>query len=185
VPILDQGARGACTGYGLATVANYLQLRRRVIPTRSPVSPRMLYTMARRYDEWPGEDYEGSSARGAMKGWHKHGVCREDLYRLRQGRRQGLTEMRTSRGAQAAAGRLLPRQPQGPGRHALGHRRSGRAVCDEHGARRLAAGGGDGVIRFSERIIGGHAFAIVAYDDEASGCRTPGARPGARAASRA
>ena len=29
----------------------------------------MLYEMARRYDEWPGENYEGSSARGAMKGW--------------------------------------------------------------------------------------------------------------------
>src|SRR5436190_20873473 len=35
----------------------------------------MLYDMARRYDEWPGENYEGASARGAMKGWHKHGVC--------------------------------------------------------------------------------------------------------------
>ena len=39
------------------------------------VSPRMLYEMARRYDEWPGEEYEGSSARGAMKGWVSHGVC--------------------------------------------------------------------------------------------------------------
>src|SRR5471032_788545 len=35
----------------------------------------MIYDLARRYDEWPGEKYEGSSARGAMKGWHKHGVC--------------------------------------------------------------------------------------------------------------
>ena len=31
--------------------------------------------MARRYDEWPGESYEGSSARGAMKGFVRHGVC--------------------------------------------------------------------------------------------------------------
>ena len=38
----------------------------------------MLYDMAKRYDEWPGETlHEGSSARGAMKGWHKHGVCAE------------------------------------------------------------------------------------------------------------
>ena len=37
--------------------------------------------MARRYDEWPGEDYTGSSARGAMKGWHKHGVCAEAEWR--------------------------------------------------------------------------------------------------------
>jgi hypothetical protein len=41
------------------------------------VSPRMLYHMARIYDEWAGEDYEGSSCRGAMKGWHRHGVCTE------------------------------------------------------------------------------------------------------------
>jgi hypothetical protein len=39
------------------------------------VSPWMLYQLARRYDEWPGERYEGSSCRGALKGWHKHGVC--------------------------------------------------------------------------------------------------------------
>jgi hypothetical protein len=35
----------------------------------------MIYEMARRYDEWPGEAYSGSSARGAMKGWERHGVC--------------------------------------------------------------------------------------------------------------
>ena len=38
-------------------------------------SAAMLYQMAKRCDEWPGEDYDGSSARGAMKGWHKHGAC--------------------------------------------------------------------------------------------------------------
>jgi hypothetical protein len=75
VPILDQGTEGACTGFGLATVAHYLLRKRRVVADQSPVSPRMLYAMARRYDEWPGQDYEGSSCRGAMKGWHKHGVC--------------------------------------------------------------------------------------------------------------
>jgi len=40
----------------------------------------MFYEMAKRYDEWPGEDYQGSSARGAMKGWHKHGVCSDELW---------------------------------------------------------------------------------------------------------
>src|SRR5687767_3031143 len=84
IPILDQGEEGACSGFGLATVANYLLTRRKVEPDPSPVSPRMLYEMARRYDEWPGEDYSGSSARGAMKGWHKHGVCSEKewLYKV-------------------------------------------------------------------------------------------------------
>jgi len=75
--ILDQGQEGACTGFALAAVANFLlhnqgQNRR--------VSPRMLYEMARRYDEWPGEWYEGSSARGAMKGWLRHGVAQRTLW---------------------------------------------------------------------------------------------------------
>lgn len=80
VPVLDQGSEGSCTGFGLATVANYLFRRRKVDPDQIPVSPRMFYEMAKRYDEWPGEAYEGSSARGAMKGWHKHGVCSAELW---------------------------------------------------------------------------------------------------------
>ncbi|MEO6006026.1 MAG: C1 family peptidase [Opitutus sp.] len=71
--ILDQGSEGACTGFALAAVINFL-LAARNREDRS-VSPRMLYEMARHYDEWPGEAYEGSSARGAMKGWIAHGVC--------------------------------------------------------------------------------------------------------------
>jgi hypothetical protein len=69
--ILDQGSEGACTGFALAAVVNFL-LRARNLDRR--VSPRMLYEMARKYDEWPGERYEGSSARGGMKGWMAHGV---------------------------------------------------------------------------------------------------------------
>jgi hypothetical protein len=69
--ILDQSNEGACTGFALAAIVNFLLRARNV--DRS-VSPRMIYEMARRYDEWPGENYEGSSARGAMKGWIAHGV---------------------------------------------------------------------------------------------------------------
>jgi hypothetical protein len=75
--ILDQGQEGACTGFALAAVINYL-LHQRNLQRRA--SERMLYEMARKYDEWPGEDYEGSSARGAMKGWLAHGVCRRELW---------------------------------------------------------------------------------------------------------
>jgi hypothetical protein len=70
--ILDQGNEGACTGSALAAVINFLRAHRF---ERDSVSPQMLYDMARRYDEWPGEHDEGSSARGAMKGWVRHGVC--------------------------------------------------------------------------------------------------------------
>lgn len=70
--ILNQGTEGACTGFALAAVVNFLRAKRK---QAVGVSPRMLYELARRYDEWPGEDYEGSSARGAIKAWVKHGVC--------------------------------------------------------------------------------------------------------------
>lgn len=82
--IRDQGTEGACTGFGLAAVANYLfWIRKLDAQSGKPfesVSPRMLFELAKRYDEWPGTDYEGSSCRGALKGWHKHGVCSESFW---------------------------------------------------------------------------------------------------------
>ena len=87
--ILNQGAEGACTGFALAGVINYLLAQRGL--TRR-VSPRMLYEMARCYDEWPGEKYEGSSARGAMKGWARHGVCDRKLWNEEMRGRGQLTE---------------------------------------------------------------------------------------------
>lgn len=87
--ILDQGKEGACTGFGLAATINYLYFRKQLDqrPQEAAdiecVSPRMLYHMARIYDEWSGEDYEGSSCRGAIKGWHRHGACSEELWPYR------------------------------------------------------------------------------------------------------
>ncbi len=87
--ILNQGKEGACTGFGLAAVINYLLWKEcleagkdggKSVSRIARVSPRMLYHMARIYDEWPGEDYEGSSCRGAMKGWHRHGICTEQFW---------------------------------------------------------------------------------------------------------
>lgn len=80
--ILDQGSEGACTGFALAAVINFLNFDSLAEKNRDKkdfagVSPWMLYAMAKRYDRWPGEDYSGSSARGAMKGWFRHGVCTE------------------------------------------------------------------------------------------------------------
>src|ERR1700726_542317 len=60
VPILDQGHEPACTGFGLATVAHYLLRRRKVDPDETTVSPRMIYEIAKRYDEWAGTQHKGS-----------------------------------------------------------------------------------------------------------------------------
>ena len=167
VPVLDQGSEGACTGFGLATVANYLLRRRRVVPDTRPVSARMLYRLARRYDEWPGEDYSGSSARGAMKGWHKHGVCSAAKWRneIVKGDSSGLTAARAADAIERPLGAYF--------------RVNHKDLVAMHSA--IAEVGvlyatatvhegwdevdGSGVIVQSETITGGHAFALVAYDE--------------------
>lgn len=82
--ILDQGQEGACTGFALAAVVNYHLHQKGFAISRTAkneVSPRMLYELARKYDEWPGEHYEGSSARGTIKGWVAHGVCQRKIWK--------------------------------------------------------------------------------------------------------
>ncbi|SFP14807.1 Predicted chitinase [Variovorax sp. OK605] len=169
VPILDQGSEGACTGFGLATVANYLLLRRRVIPDNVPVSPRMFYELARRYDEWPGENYSGSSARGAMKGWHKHGVCSETLFPYKPAKKsdpQGLTDARTSDALRRPLGAYFRVNHKDivAMHSALAEVGILYVTCTVHAG--WNAVGADGVITQSPTITGGHAFAIVAFDDQ-------------------
>ena len=101
--VRNQGPDGACTGFGLAAVINYLLFTKANLEgtTTRQVSPAMLYRLARLYDEWPGEDYEGSSCRGALKGWHRHGVCRDALwpYLIRREKRVAVTPTEDSRTA--------------------------------------------------------------------------------------
>ena len=56
--VLDQGATNACTGFSLASVVRFLQLAQEPDPSvagaNTAVSSFMLYSMARRYDEFPG-----------------------------------------------------------------------------------------------------------------------------------
>lgn len=166
VPILDQGQEGACTGFGLATVANYLLIRRKVVPDTTPVSPRMLYEMAKRYDEWPGESYEGSSARGAMKGWHKHGICAETSWRYKSPKKdRRLTEERTSDALRRPLGAY----------YRVNHKDlvAMHSAMAEVGILYATATvhegwdnvGKNGLIPLTSKVTGGHAFAIVAYDE--------------------
>jgi hypothetical protein len=165
VPILDQGQEGACTGFGLATVVHYLLRERKVVPDATVISPHMLYDMARRYDEWAGENYEGSSCRGAMKGWHKHGVCREALWPKSKGGAD-LTEERVNDAAKRPLGAYFR----------VNHRDlvAMHAAISEVGALYVSSNvhsgwddvGKDGIIKYVPGNTGGHAFALVAYDTE-------------------
>jgi hypothetical protein len=82
IPVLNQRDTSACTGFALASVIYHLQRRAKRKSAECPVSPFMLYSMARRYDEFPGDSSAdtGSSLRGAMKGWYKHGACASNLW---------------------------------------------------------------------------------------------------------
>lgn len=77
---LDQGATCACTGFALARVIDTLLIRSNRTQ-EVPVSPYMLYDMARRYDGFPGYRADsGSTLRGALKGWYRHGASRLDTW---------------------------------------------------------------------------------------------------------
>ncbi len=165
--ILDQAQEGACTGFGLAAVINYLLWKKAPDSTAKvkKISPRMIYQMARIYDEWPGEDYEGSSCRGAMKGWHRHGICTDDYWPYDAGQ-----FIKPKEGWQSNAA-LRP----------LGayYRVNKNSIADmqaaihEVGAVYVSATVHEGwflkaantlpTIKFSSKQTGGHAFAMVGY----------------------
>lgn len=161
--ILDQGSEGACTGFGLAAIINFLHYQQGQ-HAKCPVSPWMLYDLARRYDEWPGEKYDGSSARGAMKAWHKHGVCDSKLF---------------TKSGKPVSPKVLQdaiRRPLGA-YYRVNHKDlvSMHTAIAEVGALYVTSSvhegwakvqEGDTLIVPSEKQIGGHAFAIVGYDEE-------------------
>jgi pimeloyl-ACP methyl ester carboxylesterase len=164
IPVLDQGTEGACTGFALATVANYLLRARGKNPDADQVSAWMLYTMAKRYDEWPGEDYDGSSARGAMKGWHKHGLCALRLWQDRTPEK--------AKAADRVADAI--RRPLGA-YFRVNHKDlvAMHSALSEVGVLYATAAVHEGwqevkpgqkEIAFRSGVIGGHAFAIVGYD---------------------
>ena len=82
LPVLNQLETNACTGFALANVVNHLLIKSGRAK-EAPVSPFMLYSMARRYDAFKDTEQDkdtGSSLRAAMKGWFKHGACRHKLW---------------------------------------------------------------------------------------------------------
>jgi len=182
-PIRHQGEEGSCTGFGLMAVANYLIHNRRDIdPTlKVSVSPRMFYEMAKRYDEWPHderaeranryderarEEYQGSSIRGAMKGWYKHGVCSETEWPYVENQHDTrLTPRRQLRARERPLGayyrvRHLHLNHMHSALHDVGILYASAAIHEGWGNVDH-----DGKIPFRRPCGGGHAFAIVGYDE--------------------
>ena len=59
MPVKHQGQTNACTGFGLALVVEHLRRRQ---GHAEAVSPFMLYSMARRYDEFAGSARDAGRA---------------------------------------------------------------------------------------------------------------------------
>ncbi len=164
--ILDQQREGACTGFALAAVINLLNSTR---GKRYRVSPRMLYEMSRHHDEWPGNDYSGSSCRGAIKGWYAMGVCRDADWPYVEGEPGALTVARAKGARETRIGAYYRL------RHRLAdfHAALGEAgaifvsanVHDGWGAAAVRAADGVIVHRRQTPQAAGHAFALVGYDE--------------------
>lgn len=161
--ILDQGAEGACTGFGLAAVINHLNAMQ---SNPLQVSARMLYEMARRFDEWPGEAYEGSSCRGAITGWYHMGVCSEEKWPYHVNESSSFTLDKAKDARSNTIGAYYRVQKNIVDMH---------AALNEVGVLYVSANvhSGwysdnivNGRIPYRDESIGGHAFAIVGYNTE-------------------
>ncbi|MCW2306665.1 C1 family peptidase [Rhodobium gokarnense] len=168
VKVLNQGREGACTGFGLAAVINHLNSLRRgnggeYLPER--VSPRMLYQMAKLHDEWEGDDYSGSSIRGALKGFFHNGVCSEDLAPYDAGATNWtLTKEQAEAARLVGLGAYFRLRPEIIDYHvALNEVRVVYCSARVHRGWEKPQ---DGRIVHSAIQTGGHAFAIVGYDAE-------------------
>lgn len=65
-PVLDQGREGACVGHGVTNVLrHHPRVRLRVLDAQQLAFG--MYYGSRRIDEWPGEDYDGTSVNAGMK----------------------------------------------------------------------------------------------------------------------
>lgn len=91
ITILDGGSEGAVVGLSIAAALNYQHAEH---GESQLFSPRMLYEFARLYDEFPGNDYEGSSVIGGLAGLMQAGVCldRDWPYSKKQPPEQAFTD---------------------------------------------------------------------------------------------
>lgn len=71
---LDQGQEGACVGFGWA---HELAARPVVIPVTNEFAHDKIYLEAKKLDEWPGENYDGTSVIAGAKVVHNLGAMAE------------------------------------------------------------------------------------------------------------
>jgi hypothetical protein len=163
IQLLDQGTTPASVGFALAAVLNYLRAGR---GDTERVSPLLMYENAKRYDEWAGQEHEGSSLRGALRGLNRHGAPLERDTPPNPGPKTSLSPEATARALENRPASYARVQPN------IEHLK---AAVYEHQAILCSAilhkgwhSPENGRIHWQKKSTqdsGGHAFAIVGYDD--------------------
>lgn len=167
--ILDQKQEGACTGFGLAAVINGLKSLRGIETklAENRASARMLYEMAQKHDQWPGEDYSGSSCRGAIRGWNNMGVCSEKLWPYLPNDSSTLTLARAKAAREDTIGAYYRLRPNIVDYHsALNEAKVLYVSANVHKGWENTSIPSNGIIPLDEEKTGGHAFAIVGYNEQ-------------------
>jgi C1A family cysteine protease len=158
-PIRNQGNEGSCVGFA---VAKTLEMAFAKITNRPDLSERWAYEYAKKYDEWPGENYEGSSVRGGLKAANKMGVCTEPFWPYKPNNR-GTPKAKAEEDAEE---HKVIRYTRVSGIDNV------KAAIHKHGAVCAAALVHEGWLRPRNAIIpmnpkfgilGGHAFVLVGY----------------------
>jgi len=164
--VLDQESEGACTGFALTGVINLLSMKR---GQSFEASPRMLYEMAQKHDEWPGEDYEGSSCRGAIRGWKNMGICSDDDWEYVVNEPSELTIERALAARENPLGAYYRLRPRVVDYHAALNEVDAIYVSARvHSGwfdPKSDAGHSLAIIEPDPEPAGGHAFAIVGYNE--------------------
>lgn len=127
--ILDQGETSECTGFSAVTA-----LSAQPYP-HVHYSPQTLYREAKKRDAWEGEDYDGSSVRGAAKAAQALG----EIARYRW--MSTVDELRR------------------------GLRWLGVVVVGTDWTADMYRPDRDGLVRATGGVDGGHAYAVLGYDD--------------------
>lgn len=163
-----------CTGFALAAIANYRIRRHHDDPALPSVSRRMLYESAQLHDD---EDFEeGSTVRGALRGWRRTGVALDDLWPYdpddEHGEKHGtltLSRLLDARHRPLASYRRIMHADVDRMRRALAEGHALFAAARIHvGWYRLFLPDAPSRIerRPDDAEKGGHAFVIVGYDHD-------------------
>ncbi|MEB3322747.1 MAG: C1 family peptidase, partial [Synechococcaceae cyanobacterium] len=178
--VRDQGTRPTCTAMALAAVIDYLVLHREAQEPRGAeggerqarCSARMLYEMARHFDEYPDDEANtGSSLRGAIKGFFHNGVVRTTRSEREEFDEPDwiLTLERARQSRHTILGRYARLRPSLLDvQTALVHVGIVYASARIHRGWTEGPAHGDGRIPFEPQSasLGGHAFALIGYTEQ-------------------